>query len=112
MLNTKKLFTKVLSKLTDSGWKTDIPYVAYRKKNGMVLVSCYTAGNKTINTSYQTLGTLPSGYRPSTTLYTTAGTNSVNCGAAYVSSNGDIGVKTFTSTTAYFWFQMSFPVTD
>ena len=112
MLNMKKLLTKILSKLTDSGVKTTIQYVNYRKKNGIVFVDCYIPGDMTVNTSYQVLGTLPSGYRPSGTFYGNAGTNSVNAGVFYINNSGAIGVKVFSGTTSYFWFQTAFAVTD
>ena len=112
MLNMKKLLTKILSKLTDSGVKTTIQYVNYRKKNGIVFVDCYIPGNMTVNTSYQVLGTLPTGYRPSGTFYGNAGTNGVNAGVFYVAGDGKIGVKVFSGTTSYFWFQTAFAVTD
>lgn len=112
MLNTKKLLTKVLSKLTDSGVKKNIQYVNYRKKNGIVFVDCYIPGAMTVNTSYQVLGTLPTGYRPLDTFYGNAGTNSVNAGVFYVADTGNIGIKVFSGTTSFFWFQTAFAVTD
>ena len=112
MLNTKKLFTKILQKLTDSGEKTTITYVRYRKKNGIVFIDCYIPGALTIGTSYTVLGTLPAGYRPQNIFYGNAGTNSTNAGAFYVNSTGAIGVKVFSGTTTYFWFQTSYAITD
>lgn len=113
MLNIKKTLTKILSKLTDSGEKSDIPNIKYRKKNGIVFVTCYIPGSKTINTSYQVLGTLPDGYRPAAgTLYGNAGTNSANVGVFYINDSGTIGAKVFSGTTSYYWFQTSFAVTD
>lgn len=112
MLNTKKLLTKILSKLTDSGVKTTITYVNYRKKNGIVFVDCYIPGSMTVNTNYQVLGTLPTGYRPSGTFYGNAGTNSANAGVFYIANDGKIGVKVFSGTTTYFWFQTAFAITD
>lgn len=85
MLNTKKLLTKILSKLTDSGVKNNIPHVNYRKKNGIVFVDCYIPGNMTINTSYQVLGSLPSGYRPADTFY---GNGVCGNGLAAISERG------------------------
>lgn len=112
MLNVKKTLTKILSKLTDSGEQSDISYIKYRKKNGIVFVACYIPGSMTVNTNYQVIGTLPTGYRPADTFYGNAGTNSVNAGVFYINSSGAIGVKVFSGTTSYFWFQTAFAVTD
>ena len=112
MLNVKKTLTKILNKLTDSGEKTTITYVRYRKKNGIVFVDCYIPGAQSIGTAYQVLGTLPAGYRPATTFYGNAGTNSVNAGVFYIADSGNIGAKVFSGSTSYFWFQTAYAVTD
>lgn len=84
--------------------------VRCKKAHGIVFVDCYISGQKTITTTYQTLATLPEGFRPKgSIIYTTAGTNSANAGVAYAATDGAIGAKTFSGTTQYMWFQFSFP---
>ena len=93
----------------DTGVQTLVTGIKYRRRNGIVYVDGYASGSSpTLNNSYQVLGTLPSGFRPYETLYEVLGTNSVNCGVAYVGANGAIGAKTFTGTTSYYWFHFVF----
>ena len=94
----------------DTGTKSLSYGIKYRRKNGFVFVDCYCAGDITLNTNYQTLATLPEGYRPNDTLYVPMGSNGSSVGVAFVTSAGAIGAKTFSGTATYFWFHFSYPV--
>lgn len=114
MLNVKKLLTKVmemLPQITDvDGWHTLTNGVRYCKQNDVVYVDCYLSSGLTISTSYITLATLPAGYRPSTYMYITSGTNSTYNGVAYVAPDGTVGAKTASGSTNYCWFQIAYPL--
>lgn len=94
----------------DTGAKQLTAGIKYRRKNGIVFVDCYASNATSLTTSYQTLGTLPEGYRPSETQYTPIGINNANVGVAYISNAGVVGAKTFSGTTAYYWFHFAYPV--
>ena len=94
----------------DTGAIQLVTGIKYRRKNGIVFVDCYVGAGTTMTTSYQTLGTLPEGYRPLETQYAPMGINNANIGVAYVSDTGAIGAKTFSGTTTYYWFHFAYPV--
>lgn len=83
--------TEYLSK-EDSGWRTS-GICKYRKKNGWVEVDVYSSSYN-IDTSYTTLMTLPSGYRPTQTLYASGVDASGTVGTVlYVNTSGTVGLK-------------------
>lgn len=76
----------------DSGWRGG-GICRYRKKNGWVELEVYST-SFTVTTSYTTLITLPTGYRPSQTIYTSGVDASGTVGTVlYVSANGMVGIK-------------------
>ena len=77
MLSVKKLLYKMLSFLYgDSDWTRLNPMITYRKRGGFVQVNVY--GTVNVTAAWQTLGTLPLGYRPSTSFYFAGTTVSAN----------------------------------
>lgn len=89
LLNLKKLFTEMIG---DTGWIELVSGVQYRKRMGFATVKIYM--NKSMTTSWQTIGTLPEGYRPSEIMYfaMTTVTNNTNI-VASVDSTGEIAVR-------------------
>lgn len=93
----KKLISKTAAYLHgDSEWIKLNSMISYRKRAGLVQVNVY--GNVNVTSAWQTLGTLPSGYRPSATFYFagTTVTSNVNVIMA-AESNGNIIVRGYGS---------------
>ena len=90
-------------------WHTLVSGLEYKKVMGVTYIRCYITGN-TFNTAYKIVGTLPSGYRPNTIMYTVCGFSNGGQGIAYFNTNGAIGIKTDTGTAPNVWFMVSFPV--
>jgi hypothetical protein len=100
------------AEIADTGWLTLNNYIKYRKKNGLVYVigECSGSVNLTVN-GYKTVGTLPTGYRPSTSVPFAVdfmGGNASNT-TALISSNGAIDIYT-TNATSYWRFSATFPI--
>lgn len=94
----------------DTLWKVLATGADYRKVGGIVFVRAYV-NNASISTTYSTVGTLPSGYRPNTLIYSVAGNNGTSgFGVAYIDPSGAVGIKTNSGTATSYWFQFSFPV--
>lgn len=112
MLSAKKLMYKVLSFFGGDGdWKTLTSDCKYFKKSGIVTVTYYSA-TRSITSSYQTIGTLPVGYRPSTTLYLAGMTvSAVDQIVVAINPSGLIQIRLAGSgSTTYSGFTASFPV--
>ena len=56
--------TELKSNLTDSGWQTIADYYQYRKLNGVIYVRKKNTTQISITSSFSTLFTLPTGFRP------------------------------------------------
>lgn len=92
---------------TDSGWKTN-GSIKYRKIGEIVYV---LIPNGKSGTTYTTIGTLPAGYRPATTMYyyspaTITGTVT----AIQIQTGGDVLLAVSTSSTSSVPSTISFPV--
>ena len=93
----------------DTGWITLDSSVSYRKKNGVIFVRAYWAST-TINTAWAIKATLPSGYRPTGDIYFPAISTNTSQVLAYITSTGNIGLRTNTGTASYAAFIISFPL--
>lgn len=93
----------------DTGWIALDSSVSYRKKNGVIFVRAYWA-NTTINTAWAIKATLPSGYRPTGDIYFPAISTNTSQVLAYITSTGNIGLRTNTGTASYSAFIISFPL--
>ena len=111
MLNTKKLFNKILSWITGDSSATALgSYCHYIKKNGTVLLTGSSSG-MALTTSYQVIGTLPSGYRPDTLLYFSASTTAAsNHVFGYVDTDGRVGIRSASNASLFWVFTLTFPV--
>lgn len=88
---------------SDSAGRTNLnAYIAYAKRNGIVQVDCRVSGSSSLTPSGVTLGTLPSGFRPSASI-DFAGTALGGTEAVFfrVTSNGV--VTGFASTNTQYW---------
>lgn len=120
MLNTKKLFTKILGLLTDTGWTESgitgkysyLNVLKYRVKNGVCYVIFQTSGGSAPalpTGTWTILGTLPAGARPSLTVYSGCGIRSSGNGEVQVGSDGRIGI--YPGISYQIWAgTISFPV--
>ena len=113
MLSIKKLLYKILTFLNGNGaWQTLTNECKYFKKSGIVTVTYYSP-SRTINETYQTVATLPVGYRPASDMYfsvmTVSGIDQV-IGA--IQSNGNILLRTSSGNTTYSGFTVSFPTVE
>lgn len=113
MLSTKKLLYKIASFLGgDNSWKSLTSECRYFKKSGIVTVTFYTA-SRTITSSYQTVATLPVGYRPVGDLYFSAmSINAVDQVIGAVQANGNILLRTSSGSASYVGFTVSFPTVE
>ena len=120
MLNLKKLLTKILSGLTDTGWTDSgitgkyahLNVLNYRVKAGVCYVIFQTAGGgaPALPTGTWTiLGTLPVGARPSQTVYAGCGLRSSGNGEVQIGSDGRIGINPGISYSVWAG-NVSFPV--
>ena len=85
----------------DSGWISLVPNAKYRKKNGYVTVVLAVDGLTSDN--WNTIGTLPSGYRADIICYfmgSNGGTGSYNC-LITIDTNGVVKAKPLGGTYAY-----------
>ena len=91
MLSVKKLLYKMLSFLNgDGAWQTLTSECKYFKKSGIVTITYYSA-SRTINQTYQTVATLPVGYRPASDMYFSVMTvSAVDQVIGAIQSNGNI----------------------
>lgn len=113
MLSTKKLLYKIASFLGgDNSWKSLTSECRYFKKSGIVTVTYYTA-SRTITSSYQTVATLPVGYRPASDMYFSVMTvSAVDQVIGAIKSNGNIMLRTSSGSTSYAGFTVSFPTVE
>ena len=95
-------------KFVDDEWHTLTNGAEYRKLVGIVYIRAYIGGNS-FSTSYKVIGTLPSGYRPKTTVYAVCGFNNAAEGTVYVSNDGKVGVRTDSGSAQNVWFVISYP---
>lgn len=99
------------TKTTDSGWITD-GICKYRKKNGIVFISIYSTETE-ITTSYQTLMTLPVGYRPNNAnTYASSWSADGKGLLTYVSTYGVVSMKALVSGTNLPISLISFPASN
>lgn len=113
MLSTKKLLYKIASFLGgDNSWKSLTTECKYFKKGGIVTVTYYSA-TRTITSSYQTVATLPVGYRPATDMYFSAMTvGAVDQVIGAIQANGNILLRTSSGSALYTGFTISFPTVE
>lgn len=111
MLNVKKTLTKILTWINGDADATALgTYCKYTKKNGVVLLTGSSNG-MSLTTSYQVLGTLPSGYRPNTLLYFSASTTTANNHVfGYVNTDGTVGIRSASNASLFWVFTLTFPV--
>lgn len=93
---------------TDSGWQELASGVQYRKVLGIVYIHFYIT-SASLTTTYKTIGTLPVGYRPNTTLYGICGTSGGVTGRVALNDSGVLTVRTETGTASAAWWQVSYP---
>lgn len=99
------------TKTTDSDWITD-GICKYRKKNGIVFIFIYSTETE-ITTSYQTLMTLPAGYRPNDeNTYASSWSADGKGLLTYVSPYGVVSMKALVSGTRFPISFISFPVSN
>ncbi len=111
--------------LNDTGWQTssvtDAAHQIYcRKKNGFVSLIAQGAVNKALNANQnQTIGTLPTGFRPNATYVTpcvfrqAASPFTMEIGYVSINANGTLAVVTSSAKTANTWtllWETVFPV--
>ena len=99
MLSIKKLLNKMLA---DTNWKDDctdkyayLNVLKYRVKSGYCTVIFQTSGGGAPNLptgQWTILGTLPSGARPSLTVYSGCGIRSAGNAEVQIGSDGRIGI--------------------
>ena len=85
---------------------------SYRKMLGLVVVAVDLGGDSAISVSSggTTLGTLPTGYRPASTMTTSASVKGSGFGQLTVTPDGTVKVYNFSSTSAYFGGSIVYPV--
>ena len=95
----------------DTAWKTLTTDFNYVKRSGIVFVDFYKT-NQSLSTSWTTIGTLPSGYRPNHNLYGAAMTLTTTPIAYFInSSSGVVQMRTATGSGSYVTaFSVSYPV--
>lgn len=94
----------------DTAWKTLETNFNYIKRSGIVTVDFYKS-SQALSTSWTTLGTLPSGYRPAHTLYGSAMSLTTTPLAYYINSSGTVAMRTASGSGNYATgFTVSFPV--
>lgn len=110
--------TALNNKFTGPTWLTNLSTssIAYTKFAGMVTISNYAnIGTAIPSNTWTTLGTLPSGYRPSRRLDVacTVGYNANLSGVIRITTAGNIDLWSYnalTTSTAYLSFTVSYPV--
>lgn len=100
-----------LANYGDTAWKTLETNFNYIKRDGVVYVDFYKT-NQSLSTSWTTIGTLPSGYRPNHNLYGAAMTLTTTPIAYFInSSSGAVQMRTATGSGSYVTaFSVSYPV--
>ena len=103
---------KTIIENLDSGWITLNSVIKYRKVNDIVYFNGASFGTTTlVNEQYTTIGTLPTGYRPTyeTTFYADLiGSNpGISC---VVKTDGSIQIYSTKSNTNYWRCGGSYPV--
>ena len=95
----------------DTAWKTLETNFNYIKRDGVVYVDFYKT-NQSLSTSWTTIGTLPSGYRPNHNLYGAAMSLTTTPIAYFInSSSGVVQMRTATGSGSYVTaFSVSYPV--
>ena len=95
----------------DTAWKTITTDFNYVKRSGIIFVDFYKT-NQSLSTSWTTIGTLPSGYRPNHNLYGAAMTLNTTPIAYFInSSSGVVQMRTATGSGSYVTaFSVSYPV--
>lgn len=95
----------------DTAWKTLTTDFNYVKRSGIIFVDFYKT-NQSLSTSWTTIGTLPSGYRPNHNLYGAAMTLNTTPIAYFInSSSGVVQMRTATGSGSYVTaFSVSYPV--
>lgn len=103
----------------DSGWKwlkgpygTDKRGVKYRLKGGVVYIVADLDGdsNITVTDGGTSLGTLPAGYRPASTILAACTGKGNNLGQLRVTSAGVVTAWLFGSNSVYFASSLTYPV--
>lgn len=103
----------------DSGWKwlngpygTDKQGVKYRIRLGVVYIVADLGGDSgiTVTSGGTSLGTLPEGYRPTSTILSACTGKSNNLGQFRVTSAGVVTAFLFGSNSAYFASSLTYPV--
>lgn len=113
--NLNQLQTNVENAINDdTGWLDLNDYIKYRKKNGIVFVCGYGKNEfKVGNGFYTTVGTLPEGFRPATTIwFTWTGISAdVKNQSARVNNEGAIGLYLLSGQSTENWgFTVSYPI--
>lgn len=100
-----------LANYGDTAWKTLETNFNYIKRDGVVYVDFYKT-NQSLSTSWTTIGTLPSGYRPNHNLYGAAMSLTTTPIAYFInSSSGVVQMRTATGSGSYVTaFSVSYPV--
>lgn len=97
----------------DSGWVTLNNVIKYRKKNGFVIVTGVSSGNLALTSSaYTTVGTLPTGFRPATTIpfvFHCIG-GSISAQSAYITEYGNIQLYVTDNGRDYWMFSVMYPL--
>lgn len=99
----------------DSAWKTGntttTQPLKYRLRNGICFINAFYSGEVTISDTPVLITTLPSEYRPTTTVYFPA-TNrgSASHGYGYVDTDGKLYLRNTLGGMGYFSFDVAYPV--
>ena len=100
-----------LANYGDTAWQSLATDFNYIKRSGMVTVDFYKT-SQSLSTSWTTIGTLPSGYRPNHNLYGAAMSLTTTPIAYFInSSSGVVQMRTATGSGSYVTaFSVSYPV--
>lgn len=90
-------------------WNALTAKCSYAKKNGTVYVNCDGVANLT-GGSWNTIGTLPQGYRPTKMIYFLCGDGGSNSTLVQIDTTGLVSAKPYASGTHSAYGIMSFPI--
>jgi len=107
------LSTSDVTGLEDSGWQTlanTNSTIKYRKHHGVVYVAGISNNGVTISNSGTLVGTLPTGYRPTTDISGSITTTTSYPGQFTIGTGGGITLWNFGGSGGYWRFTVAFPV--
>lgn len=99
----------------DTIWKSGDTAISepikYRLRNGICFINAYYSGQATISNTPVLITTLPSEYRPTTTLYfSVTNRGSSAQGYGYIDTDGNLYLCNSLGTMSYFLFDFSYPI--